>query len=126
MSALYGPVIAEHARTPRNQGSLPAPDAAAEGVNPLCGDRIAIDLQLQDGRVSAARFRGEACMVGLAAASVLTELVAGLTLAEAAALPDAKLLGALQTELRPSRIGCALLPLQVLRGALAKGARGEP
>ena len=58
-------------------------------------------------------------MIALAAASVLTEIVQGLTSAEAAALGDEKLLGALQTQLRPSRIGCAILPLRILREGLA-------
>lgn len=119
MSALYGPVVADHARHPRNQGALDSPDVAHEGVNPLCGDRVALELKLEGGRIRAARFRGEGCMVALASASVLTVLLQGLTLAEAGALEDARLLGELQTTLRPSRVGCALLALQVLRGGLA-------
>ena len=121
MSAqLYGPVVAEHAKNPRNRGALEAPDIAHEDTNPLCGDRIAFELKLSAGVIGAARFRGEACMVALAAASVLTELVQGLTLAEAAALPDEKLLDALAARLRPSRIGCATLPLTVLRRGIAQ------
>ena len=120
MSALYGPVIAEHARSPRNQGALAAPDVAGEATNPLCGDKIAFELRLQNGRVAEARFRGEGCMVALAAASVLTELVSGLTPEEAAALADGRLLAALQTELRPSRVSCATLALAALRQGFAK------
>ena len=120
MSSPYGAVVAEHHRHPHNRGSLEAPDLAREGRNPLCGDRVRLELRLADGRIAAARFDGEACMLALAAASLLTDLVAGLTLAEAAALPDQKLLAALQTTLRPSRVGCALLPLQVLREGIAR------
>ena len=126
MSSLYGEVIAEHFRRPRNQGRLDAPDAAHEDVNPLCGDRLRMELSIGDGRIAAARFRAEACMVAVAAASLLTGLVEGLPLDEAARLPREKLLDALQTPLRPSRISCALLPLEVLRGAIARfqgGAR---
>jgi len=117
---LYGPVVADHARHPRNQGALPAPDLAHEAVNPLCGDRIAFELQVRDGRIAAARFHGEGCMVALAAASVLTELVQGLSPEQAAALPDATLLTALQAQLRPSRVSCATLPLSALRQAVAR------
>ena len=120
MSAPYGEVVAEHHRRPHNRGALDAPDLAHEGRNPLCGDRVRLELRLVDGRIAAARFDGEACMVALAAASLLTDLVQGLTPAEAAALPDEKLLAALQTALRPSRIGCATLPLQVLRQGIAR------
>ena len=119
MSSPYGAVVAEHHRHPRNRGSLDAPDVSREGLNPLCGDRVRIELRLDAGRIAAARFDGEACMVALAAASLLTELVQGLTPAEAAALPEEKLLAALQTTLRPSRRGCAMLPLDVLREGIA-------
>ncbi len=118
MSALYGKVIADHAKNPRNQGALATPDISHEGVNPLCGDRVTIELELTQGRISAARFRGEACMVALAGASVLTELVQGLTLGEAAALSSDQLLSALQATLRPSRINCATLALAVLRAGI--------
>jgi nitrogen fixation NifU-like protein len=123
VSGLYGEVVAEHARNPRNKGRLDAPDVAHEDVNPLCGDRIAIELKLEAGRIAAARFRGEACMISLASASVLTVMVEGKTLAEAAALTDDELVGALKTELRPSRIGCATLALAVLRVAVARSGR---
>jgi len=117
-SALYGMVIAEHARNPRNQGSLESPDAAQEGVNPLCGDRIRVELRVREGRVEAMRFQADACMVTIAAASILSELLDGVPVDGAQALTESDLLAALRTELRPSRVGCALLPLQVVRGAL--------
>jgi len=121
-AALYGAVIAEHFRRPRNQGALDAPDAAHEDVNPLCGDRVRIELRIASDRIAAARFKGDACMVAVAAASLLTGMLEGMTLAEAAAFPEARLLEALQAPLRPSRVGCALLPLRVARAAL----RGRP
>jgi nitrogen fixation NifU-like protein len=120
MSSLYGPVVAEHFRNPRNRGELPSPDAAHEATNPLCGDRIRIELRIERGRISAARFRGEACMVAIAAASLLTGLLEGMPVQRAAALEEGALLAALETPLRPSRVGCATLPIQVLRGALAQ------
>jgi nitrogen fixation NifU-like protein len=120
MSSLYGAVVAEHSRSPRNQGSLPAPDAAHEATNPLCGDRLRMELRIERGRIAAARFRGEACMIAVAAASLLTGMLEGLPLADAAALPEEKVIAALQTPLRPSRVGCATLCLQAMRAALAQ------
>jgi nitrogen fixation NifU-like protein len=122
MSSLYGPVVADHFRNPRNRGELPSPDAVHEALNPLCGDRIRIELRVDGGRVCAARFGAEACMVAVAAASLLTGMVVGVPVAEAASLEDAALLAALETQLRPSRVGCAILPIQVLRTALRKVA----
>jgi nitrogen fixation protein NifU and related proteins len=117
-SALYGEVIAEHARNPRNRGSLAGADAAEEGTNPLCGDRVRIEMRLRGGSVEAVRFQAEACMVTVAAASILSELLAGSTLASARAVAESDVLAALRTQLRPSRIACALLPLRVARKAL--------
>ena len=117
-ASLYGEVIADHSRRPRNFGALEAPDASHEGLNPLCGDRVRIELRLASGRIAQAAFRGEACMVAMASASLLTEMVSGLSVQEAAELPREKLLAALQAPLRPSRLGCATLPLEVLQEAL--------
>ena len=118
--ALYGELIADHARNPRNRGVLDSPDAADEGVNPLCGDRVRIELRVRSGRIEAMRFEAEACMVTVAAASVLSELLSGVAVDSARAIAESDVLTALRTELRPSRMGCALLPLQVMRGALEK------
>jgi nitrogen fixation NifU-like protein len=115
---LYGEVVADHAKNPRNRGSLDSPDAAREGVNPLCGDRIRIELRIRGERIEEMRFEASACMVTIAAASVLTGLLSGAPLGRARSLQDAELLAALKTELRPSRVGCALLPLQVAREAV--------
>jgi nitrogen fixation protein NifU and related proteins len=125
VTPLYGDVVAEHARNPRNKGTLESPDVAHEDVNPLCGDRIAIELRLDRGRISSARFRGDACMIALASASLLTEMLQGRTLAEAAAMKDEDLVGALQTDLRPSRIGCATLPLSVLRAGISESRHSQ-
>ena len=116
--SLYGEKVESHAKSPRNQGVLDKPDAAGEGVNPLCGDKLSMQLQLSSGRVSAVRFQAEACMVSVAAASILSELLPGMSVEEARAFPREKLLAALETELRPSRVGCAALSLQVLQAAL--------
>jgi nitrogen fixation NifU-like protein len=121
---LYSGVILQHYRAPRNFGALPAPDAAHEDVNPLCGDRIRMELRFKDGTVEAIRFRGDACAISTASASLLTEMVAGRPLAEAAAVGVAALLVALEAEIRPARMQCVRLPLEVLRAALR--GPGEP
>jgi nitrogen fixation NifU-like protein len=116
--SLYGEKVAEHAKNPRNQGALAGATATGEGVNPLCGDRLRMQLSLEDGRIAAVRFQAEACMVSVAAASILSELLPGMSVDQARAFPREKLLAALETELRPSRVSCAALSLQVLRTAL--------
>ncbi len=116
---MYGEVIIDHYRHPRNQGSLDNPDIAHEELNPLCGDRVRIELALgPDGSVRAARFRGDLCMIAQAASSLLTEMITGASLDQIADLPQEKLLEALQAEIRPARMNCVLLPLTALRAGV--------
>lgn len=120
MATLYGETILEHFRHPRNYGTLPSPDISHEGFNPLCGDRIRMELKL-DGRkrVEAACFKGDGCAISRAAASILTEIIQGLALTEVEELSKEELMAALKAEIRPSRINCALLPLHVLHEGIA-------
>ena len=117
----YGDVIQEHSRHPRNYGSLEAPDIRHEEENPLCGDRVRIELSLDaDHRVSAARFQGDLCVIAKAAASLLTEMIHGRTIDRLREMQEQELLDALRAEIQPSRRKCALLPLEVLRGGITK------
>ena len=118
MAALYSEIILEHFRHPRNYGSLPAPDISCEDVNPLCGDRIRIELQVRGGIVEAARFKGDGCAISLAAASILTELILGADVSKGDVISTDTLLASLQTDIRPARIKCALLPLEALRSGI--------
>ena len=118
MSTAYLPLVLEHFRRPRNFGALPEPAVAREGTNPLCGDRVRIDLAVDGDRVDAARFRGDACAVTIAAASLLTERVTGQSLAAIAALTEEDALTLLGGELPAARRRCGTLPLEVLQAAV--------
>ena len=115
---LYGAVIKERFRRPRFQGRIDAPDAAFEDVNPLCGDRIAIECRLDDGTLADARHHGDSCAVCLASADVLLEMAIGRRAEEAVALGTTDVLERLQADVRPSRLKCVALPITVLQGAL--------
>ena len=121
---LYGALIAEHWKRPRNQGPLEAPDVSREELNPLCGDRLRLDLKIDGEVITAARFRGDACMVATASASLLTSALQGLPVAEARAFDEGRLLGLLGGPLRPARVACALLALTALREGLKARAGG--
>ena len=116
---LYGDVIRERWRRPRFRGELAGATAAAEDVNPLCGDRVRIQLAVENGRVRAARFTGDSCAICAASADVVAELVEGRPRADAAALTASDVLGVLQADVRPTRMRCVTLPLTVLGKALA-------
>jgi len=119
---LYQEVILDHSRQPRNFRKLPAATGEAKGDNPLCGDRVRMQVRLEDGRVSAARFVGDSCAICTASADVVVDLIAGRPRGEAAALAVADVLNVLQAEIRPTRMRCVTLPLSVLAQALG-GAR---
>ena len=131
---LYQQVVLDHYRNPRNHGALPGCTHAADGVNPLCGDSLRIEVACADGRIRAMRFSGEACAITTATASMLSELVHGFDAAQVVALnlPFERVvsgelaadeaLGPLNAlgELRryPARRKCAELPWATLRAAL--------
>lgn len=114
----YTAHILDHFRHPRNLGSLPAPDISQEVLNPLCGDRIRLELALEGEMVAAARFRGDGCAISIAATSLLTEMLPGRTLTEAQKLGEAELLAALQAPIPPGRTRCATLPLSALHDGI--------
>lgn len=115
---LYSPVIRERFRRPRFLGELSEADAVFEDVNPLCGDRVRMQLRLANGGIAEARFKGDSCAICMASADLLAEMVRGKSLATALALGPDDLLARLEAEIRPSRMTCVTLPLQVLKGAL--------
>src|SRR5918999_3734104 len=109
--APYGATIMDHFRRPRNLGPLSSADVAREGANPLCGDRVRIELALRDGRVADARFPANACAISVAAASLLTERVRGMSAAAVRAIRDEEMFAELGDEIPPARRACAVLAL---------------
>ena len=118
MAALYSATLLDHFRHPRNYGSLPEPDISNEQYNPLCGDRIRIEVKFEGATVSDARFKGDGCAISTAAASLLTERLIGQNVADLSSISDAQLLSALESNIQPARLQCALLPLHALREGL--------
>lgn len=77
---LYRELILDHAKNPRHFGSLDQATHTAEGVNPLCGDKLKVYFTIgEDNRISDARFEGSGCAISVASASLLTETVIGLS-----------------------------------------------
>ena len=118
MPELYSDILLDHFRHPRNYGDVTAPDISHEEFNPLCGDRIRIEVRLNNSIVEEARFKGDGCAISLAAASLLTEMIRGIPSDELTTLSDERLIAALESDIKPARIPCALLPLQALRAGL--------
>lgn len=132
---LYQEIILEHNRSPRNYHAMEKPDREAQGYNPLCGDRLKVQLKLDGDRIADVSFQGSGCAISKASASLMTTAVKGKTAAEARDLfenfqrmvtgqvEEAKGLPArlaVFTGVRefPMRVKCATLSWHALRVAL--------
>ena len=143
---LYQQLVVEHGQRPRNRGALVGEVVRrADGDNPLCGDQVTVYAEVDaDERITAVRFEGHGCAISTASASLMTEAVTGLSLAEAEALferfravmteeadpdesaegapPLGKLEALVGVRAYPMRVKCATLSWHTLRAALAAGA----
>jgi nitrogen fixation NifU-like protein len=132
-------LILDHARSPRHFGRLPEVTHSADGVNPLCGDKLKLYLQIDsENRISDAAFEGSGCAISVASASLLTDTIIGMKQAEALEFAQA-LVGALtghETEIElgklralqgvrefPSRVKCATLAWHAMKSALRQDQR---
>ena len=86
LSELYQEVILDHNKHPRNFGEIEGADRHADGYNPLCGDRLAVYLNLDGDRIVDVAFLGSGCAISKASASLMTDAVKGMTITEARAL----------------------------------------
>ena len=143
---LYQDIILDHGRHPRNSRKIEHPSHFAHGHNPLCGDKVTIYLKLEGDRVADVSFEGRVCAISTAAASLMTEILKGKTLAEAETLfkiYHAKVTGGAVPEAPeeladdldrlepltgvktfPARVKCATLPWHAFEAALKSGATG--
>lgn len=140
---LYRELILDHARSPRHFGRLEDATHTAEGINPLCGDKLKVYFSVdKDQRITAASFEGSGCAISVASASLLTDTVVGLPVEEAEAIfvtitnrltkdqseaehvvdveePFAKLRALDGVREFPSRVKCATLAWHALHSALS-------
>lgn len=117
---MYRELILEHNKHPHNAGTLERPDISHEEHNPLCGDRVRIDLQVEGGIITDVRFHGRGCAISQASASLLTDELRGKSLEEARAISKDEALDLIGIPLdkNPVRIKCALLPLKTLKAGV--------
>jgi nitrogen fixation NifU-like protein len=120
LEELYREVILDHYRNPRNRAVLDHSDASAEGVNPLCGDEVTVELAFDDGRVGAVSVRGHGCSISQSSASMMSEAIKGKTKTEILEL-EHRFKAMLSTEdgdveLDPDSPGSVLGELEALQG----------
>lgn len=124
MSESYSDLLLDHAENPRNRGILEGANARAYHTNPVCGDMMVLMLRIEDGTIAAARFQTEGCVASVAASSVLTELITGMPVADAAELTHEDIEEAVGG-LPPSKLHSAALVIGALRAALAQYAKSR-
>ena len=132
---LYQELIFDHYKRPRNCHVLLGANRRAEGHNPLCGDRITVYLNVEDGIIRDVTFEGDGCAIATASASLMTEALKGkpvtevshlfegfrdmVTDADATAHPDLGKLEVLAGVREfPARVKCATLAWHTLNAAL--------
>jgi nitrogen fixation NifU-like protein len=136
---LYQEVILDHNRRPRNFRELEGADRHADGYNPLCGDKLAVYVNLDGDVITEVSFLGSGCAISKASASLMTDAVKGKTLDEVQQLferfhhmvtetempADVESLGklAVLAGVRdyPARVKCASLAWHTLRAACDDG-----
>ncbi len=135
---LYQELVLTRYKAPKRRGELSNPTHTAGGRNPACGDQIELFLRVANGKIEAARYRGEGCAVSQASADLMAEAIEGKTAAEALELakafkamvvegrPPAPELGELAAlagvAKLPSRVKCATLAWHALEEALGEVA----
>ncbi len=139
---LYQDVILDHSKHPRHFGKLERPTHSGQGFNPLCGDRVTVQLLVdKDDRIADVKFEGKGCAISQASASLMTDMIAGRTVAEAETLMGGFLnlvkgeeIEGLNEDDRerldvmagvsafPMRVKCATLAWHTMKSALEGGA----
>jgi nitrogen fixation NifU-like protein len=116
---MYQENILDHYENPYHRGKLAAPTLDYRDLNPLCGDEVRIQAHVDpQGCLTEAYFDGQGCVISLAAASMLMEVVEGKTLAEIKTMDRQSMLDLLGIPLTTMRVKCAMLPLRTLEKAI--------
>jgi nitrogen fixation NifU-like protein len=143
VESLYQDIILDHYKHPRGRGPLEAPAGESYQVNPTCGDEVTVQVSLADDGSLVVGYEGQGCSISQASASVMSELVGGMSPHDAdvvraaflelmhsrgATEPDEEVLGDgiafAGVAKYPARIKCALLPWMALQDAEAKAGIG--
>ena len=139
LTNLYQQLILDHAKNPRGRVTLEHPTASSHQVNPTCGDEVTLSLDVRDGTISAVGWEGHGCSISQSSASLLSELVEGLSSTDASSLLEEfrtamRSRGAIELDEERfgdaialngvsryvARVKCAMLPWVALEHALAQ------
>ncbi len=115
---MYSATVLEHLENPRNVGEMDDATDVGEATNPVCGDLLTLHLKIADGKIAAASFTVQGCPPSIAAGSVLTEALIGLTIEDARKLTPSDVTHLLE-RLPRNKEHCSVLAIDALRSALS-------
>ncbi|MBI4009426.1 SUF system NifU family Fe-S cluster assembly protein [Candidatus Roizmanbacteria bacterium] len=116
--SIYREIILDHYKNPHNFGTLKNSSKNTSVSNPLCGDKIEMDIFFEKNKVNDVSFRAQGCAISQASASLLTDYTKGKTKEELKKLDKDFMIKLLGVELGVNRVKCALLPLEALHKLL--------
>lgn len=123
---IYEEHVLDHYEDPYHRGALATATHEDEGKNPLCGDIVRLELQLdEDGKIAEAWFDGAGCVISQSSASMLCEEVEGKTIDELNDFSAAEMLKLFGPQLTPNRQKCCLLSWRVLQSAVHSPRKTE-
>ncbi len=136
LNDLYRQVIIDHNKNPHNFGELSQASHSAQGSNPLCGDKISVQMIIENDIITDINFQGEGCAISRASSSIMTTLLKGKKITEAekifenfhnllttespALISPEKLIVFSGVKEFPMRVKCATLPWHTMNAALKK------
>lgn len=115
---LYSEIILDRFKHPKNKGTLTKSTHQAKAENPLCGDKLKIQLEIKSNKVTKAQFTGEGCAISQASADILCDHLIGKNLAQVKKLTPQDINKLLGINISPGRAKCALLSLETTKSAL--------
>lgn len=115
MIHMYQELLLDHYRNPRNRGALKSPDFSSGMANPSCGDAISMQGIIKGDYLEQCFFEGKGCVISQATASMLTEQAIGKPIADIMAMNAHSMQTMIGMQLGPTRLKCALLPLEALK-----------
>jgi nitrogen fixation NifU-like protein len=118
---MYGDLLIDHFKNPRNVGELAPPAVTIEVSNPICGDILRLSVRFDQDTVAEARYKTRGCTASIAAGSALTVWMAGKTKPELGSFRPSmieELLGVLQPESKHVAVLCADALKSLLKAAL--------
>lgn len=118
MQDLYQEELMDIFKHPHNKGTIDKPSVSVSKKNPMCGDELILQLEIEDGVVKNAKFDGSACSVSVISSSILTDHLLGKKVSELKKLDKEALLKLIDLNLTTSRVACATLILSALQEAL--------